>query len=1092
MRTLPLVGIFAALLFMAVSTAYGQEVANHVVINEIDTNPSGDDSKSITEWVELYNPTNEDIDIGGWKIASTTVAKKTLTLPQNTIIKPGQFLIYSYTTLWFTDVSEKVQLKNSTGSVIDETPVITDQKNDFSSWQRKYDGIDSNTSNDWIFRISSAGSSNGKLETASGDDGQASIVVDADKRNYIFGETATITGSVSKRVYQEKPYFTQEKITINVEGPGSYNKKFTLYPDLKLQFKTQIKLDKILGVSAGNYVVTAEYGNADDTALFIVGDKETITQTERESELGISADQISYMPGQRVEISAETNKIIPLEGLQYSVYDPKGKLIFSGKLYPTPEGKFSGRIFMTTVNPVYGMYDIIADYGKQHAETTFELLKDVKDTKNIVFETDKQVYGLGETVTISGRSNKHVVALDLEILQTGSAAIGKDTGKNALKIRDQVKLAGDSTFRYELKIPTDQLRLGDYRITVSKEFGSAIAYLKIVESPDTYVQTKEDTFVSTDKLAYIAGEKIIISGHVIPKSRSTFEAIPVKVSITDASGKQLSVISLDKKSQLGNQNFDITYSFTALPDVAGNYKIETVLNPTSFKVGTYTVKASYEGKTVSAKFGVVSSLDTSNTRVSATTDKTIYGLGEKVSLQGTLLSGQSAVKIILTKPDGKTTSSGAKVDSSKFSWSWDIPQKDYDLADIRDPRQARPSVFGIYKVSIIASSETAEIFFKVSKNPEADTLEVKPLVVRTDKEQYAAGDKLVVSGEAIKRQQGSTTSGGVIPDRVGIQVKTWSNKQIYSSQIEFDVVGHFEAKYDMPLTIFKDGNYKVTAIYKGIRADATFEVKNNSPVSDTGKLTLSLGTDKEEYAPGDTIRISGATNKIVFLKSLDLVIVPEKSTEASCGTLYCGLGGKKIDIARSYNNGLYSYDYKIPANAAFGNYVIKADTDFGTFTKTFKIGKTIVTETPTAQKISEKFNRITEPMVEVPLFAQTIEGQTVAPIALQGSVLTSKGTENDVNLMITTEEGQCVIGQDVECLVSKSTKSSEGGYEIVTIGANNFKVTYSGHTSLLEKFSITPESEGDTIPDSVWTVEIAKKEGQSSRLYYEIVYTSLQ
>lgn len=161
-------------------------------------------------------------------------------------------------------------------------------------------------------------------------------------------------------------------------------------------------------------------------------------------------------------------------------------------------------------------------------------------------------------------------------------------------------------------------------------------------------------------------------------------------------------------------------------------------------MGTYTVKASYEGKTVSAKFGVVSSLDTSNTRVSATTDKTIYGLGEKVSLQGTLLSGQSAVKIILTKPDGKTTSSGAKVDSSKFSWSWDIPQKDYDLADIRDPRQARPSVFGIYKVSIIASSETAEIFFKVSKNPEADTLEVKPLVVRTDKEQYAAGDKLVV------------------------------------------------------------------------------------------------------------------------------------------------------------------------------------------------------------------------------------------------------------------------------------------------------------------------------------------------------------
>jgi hypothetical protein len=1089
MRTLPLAGIFAALLFIGVSTAYGQ-VADHVVINEIDTNPTGDDSKSITEWVELYNPTSEDIDIGGWKIASTTVTKKTLTLPATATIKSGQFLAYSYTTLWFTDVSEKVQLKNSTGNVIDETPVITDQKNDFSSWQRKYDGIDSNTSNDWIFRMSSAGSTNGKLEAASEDTNQASILVDTDNRNYIFGETATITGSVSKRVYQEKPYFTQQKITIDVDGPGNYNKKFTLYPDLKLQFKTQIKLDKILGVAAGNYVITAEYGAADDTALFIVGDKETTTQAERESELAISTDQISYMPGQRVEISATTNKIIQLEGLQYAVYDPKGKQIFSGKLYPTPEGTFSGKVFMTTVKPVYGTYDIIADYGKQHAETTFELLKDVKDAQNIVLATDKNAYGLGETVVISGRSNKYVVALDLEILQTGVSAIGKDTSKNALKIRDQVKLAGDSTFSYELKIPNDQVRLGDYRVTVSKEFGNAVVYFKIVENPDTYVQATENTFVSTDKLDYIAGEKIIMSGHVVPKARSTFEAIPVKVTITDESGKQISIISFGS-SNSKNQNFDTTYSFSAIPDVAGNYKIDTVLNPTSFKVGKYIVKAAYEGKTVSTKFAVVSSLDTSNTQIVATTDKTIYGLGEKVTLQGTLLSGQSAVKVILTKPDGKTTNSGAKVDSSKFSWSWDIPQKDYDLADIRDPRQARPSIFGNYKISVIASSQTAEVFFKVSKNPETDTLEIKPLVVRTDKQQYTPGEKLTVSGEAIKRQQGSTTSGGIIPDRVNVQVKTWGNKEIYSSQLEFDVAGHFASTYDMPITIFKDGSYKVTAIYKGIRSDTTFEVKNNIPVSDTSKLALTLITDKEEYAPGDTIHISGATNKVIFLDTLDLIIVPEKDTEINCGTFYCGLGGKKTDIARSYNNGLYSYDYKIPANAALGNYVIKADTDFGTFTKTFKIGKTIV-EIKTPQKISEKFNRITESVVEIPLFAQTIEDQTVAPITLQGSVVTTKGAEKDVNLMITSEEGQCVIGQDVECLVSKSTKSSEGGYEIVMIGANNYKVTYSGHTPLLEKFSIMPESEDDTILDSIWTVEIAKKEGQSSRLYYEIVYTSLQ
>ncbi|MEW6588772.1 MAG: lamin tail domain-containing protein [Thermoproteota archaeon] len=1086
MRTLPLAGIFATLLFIGVLSAHAQ-LADHVVINEIDTNPAGDDAKSITEWVELYNPTSESVDIGGWKIASTTVTKKTLTIPAGTTIKPDQFLIYSYTSLWFSDVSEKVQLRDSTGKIIDETPVITDQKNDFSSWQRKFDGVDSNTSSDWVFSTSSAGSSNGKLESTGAGSGALAIYVDADKRNYIFGETAIISGNVSKRVYQEKPYFTQQQITIHVDGPGSYDKKFTLYPDLNLQFKTQIKLDKVLGIGAGNYIVTATYDGADDTALFIVGEKAVISEEQQESELIVSTDKPSYMPGQRVEISATTNKIIPLTGLDYTVYDPKGKQVFSGKLFPTPSGKFSGRIFMTTVKPVYGTYNIVADYGKQHAETTFDLLKDIKDAENIVLNTDKKVYGLGDTVLITGRSNKHVVALDVEILQTGLATIGKDTTKNALKIRDQVKLAGDSSFRYELKIPNDPLRLGDYRVTVSKEFGSAVLYFKVVENPEEFIPLKDDTYVLTDKPDYISGEKLTITGHVIPKTRTSYEAIPVQVSITDESGKPLSIISLDKKQRLGSESTAATYSFSAIPDTAGNYKIETVLNPSTFKTGAYIIKATYDDKMASTMFTVTNVLDTTNTQLIASTDKTIYGLGEKVTLTGKLLSGQSAVKIILTKPDGKTVNAGAKIDSSTFSWSWDIPQKDFDLADIRDPRQPRPSVFGNYKISVIASSQTLELVFKVSKNPATDTLEIKPLVVRTDREQYAAGEKLTVSGEAIRRQQGSTTTGGVIPDRVSVQIKTWANKEIYASQLDFDSAGHFEATYDLPLTIFKDGKYRVTAVYKGIRADTTFEVKNNTPLTDTGKLTLTLMTDKEEYSPGETIHISGSTNKVIFLNSLDLVVIPEEDTKINCGNFYCGLGGKKIDIARSYNNGIYSHDYKLPTNVALGNYVVKADTDFGTFTKSFKVvEKKVVQAKP--QKISEKFNRITDAVVDVPLFAQIKDQQTIAPVTLQGSLFTSRGSETTIDLKITNEEGQCIIGQDTDCLVSESTK---GEYKVVTVGIQNYKVMYSGHTAILEKFSISPESEGEAIPDSVWTLEMVNSDGKS-RLYYEIVYLQFQ
>src|SRR5574338_1411791 len=190
MRILPLAGLFAAILFFGIfSTSYAaDDLADHVVINEIDTNPPGDDSKTISEWVELFNPTTDDVNIGGWKIASTTVTKKTMTLPAGTTIKAGQFLVYSYQSLWFSDVGEKVQLKDSEGNVVDETQTITDQKNDFQSWQRKYDGVVSD-SNTWIFKTSSAGSSNGKLDLGPSGSNELTVSVKSDSKSYIFDET---------------------------------------------------------------------------------------------------------------------------------------------------------------------------------------------------------------------------------------------------------------------------------------------------------------------------------------------------------------------------------------------------------------------------------------------------------------------------------------------------------------------------------------------------------------------------------------------------------------------------------------------------------------------------------------------------------------------------------------------------------------------------------------------------------------------------------------------------------------------------------------------------------------------------------------
>ena len=138
--------------------AYAQSISEHVIINEVDTNPPGDDSKSISEWVELFNPTDSDVDISGWEIASTTVLKKTFTIPDNVIISSGDYLTFVYSKVWFTDTAESVELKNTNGIVIDKTREIYDLDNDSKTWQRTYDG-----SSDWKFVSGTAGSSNGQL-----------------------------------------------------------------------------------------------------------------------------------------------------------------------------------------------------------------------------------------------------------------------------------------------------------------------------------------------------------------------------------------------------------------------------------------------------------------------------------------------------------------------------------------------------------------------------------------------------------------------------------------------------------------------------------------------------------------------------------------------------------------------------------------------------------------------------------------------------------------------------------------------------------------------------------------------------------------
>ena len=103
----------------------------------------------------------------------------------------------------------------------------------------------------------------------------------------------------------------------------------------------------------------------------------------------------------------------------------------------------------------------------------------------------------------------------------------------------------------------------------------------------------------------------------------------------------------------------------------------------------------------------------------------------------------------------------------------------------------------------------------------------------------------------------------------------------------------------------------------------------------------------------------------------------------------------------------------------------------------------------------------------------------------------ARGEESDVNLRISTSDGQCIIGQDSNCLVSESTRKPGSIYSIVSIDDVNYKVRYSGSDARLEKFSIVPEESNFPLDVDNWDIQVIKDQ-QPSRFYYKVSYIALE
>ena len=125
-----------------------------LLINEIELNPPGEYDEG-KEWLELYNPTGVDINIGNFQI-STASESATIKLPPDAIIEAGQTYVIELKEQILSNSVDSLVLANAAGDILDRTPSLVDRSDDGHTWQRIPDG-----NNEWQFVENTEGNSNG-------------------------------------------------------------------------------------------------------------------------------------------------------------------------------------------------------------------------------------------------------------------------------------------------------------------------------------------------------------------------------------------------------------------------------------------------------------------------------------------------------------------------------------------------------------------------------------------------------------------------------------------------------------------------------------------------------------------------------------------------------------------------------------------------------------------------------------------------------------------------------------------------------------------------------------------------------------------
>jgi len=149
-------GIYDVVVIVSDGSLEDSQVVKVTVVDKIVINEFESDSGVGSEWVELYNPNGDLVDLNGWRIDSETFG--TIYTFTTEVLAGHEFLVVDVNNIF--NSGDKLSLVSSSDSVIDETPVLIDSFFDSKTWQRVPNGFDSDSISDWKFQEATKGIDN--------------------------------------------------------------------------------------------------------------------------------------------------------------------------------------------------------------------------------------------------------------------------------------------------------------------------------------------------------------------------------------------------------------------------------------------------------------------------------------------------------------------------------------------------------------------------------------------------------------------------------------------------------------------------------------------------------------------------------------------------------------------------------------------------------------------------------------------------------------------------------------------------------------------------------------------------------------------